>query len=120
MSSHLNTNLKLVEKPWGHEEWWALNEKYCAKILYIKHGHRLSLQYHEVKQETMRVMSGVLTFTYGSGASQETLLMRKGDVIHVPPSTVHRMEARDGDVYVIEVSTPEVDDVVRVSDDYGR
>jgi len=110
------TTKKIIEKPWGFEEWWAENERYVAKLLLIKHGHRLSLQYHQVKHETMRVISGELTFTLGT----ETKILYPGDVVDVPPRTVHRMEAKHGDVHVIEVSTPEVDDIVRLSDDYGR
>lgn len=112
----MNTRVKIVEKPWGQEEWWAITDKYVGKILTIKHGHRMSLQYHNVKEETMRVLSGVLTFQVG----KEKWIMRPGDTMNVPPGTVHRMEASEGDVVVLEVSTPEVDDVVRVSDDYGR
>ena len=106
---------KIVEKPWGHEEWWAQTDKYVGKVLYIKKGHRLSLQYHNVKDETMRLMSGELLFTLGD----QDILMCPGDVVHVPPGVVHRMTAQS-DVVVVEVSTPEVEDVVRVQDDYAR
>lgn len=109
-------SLKIVEKPWGHEEWWAHTDKYVGKLLYIKNGGRLSLQYHEVKEETVRVLEGVLTMTIG----QEVKQLHRGDVVHIAPKTIHRMEALHGDVVVCEVSTPEVDDVVRISDDYGR
>jgi mannose-6-phosphate isomerase-like protein (cupin superfamily) len=107
---------RIVEKPWGHEEWWAHTDRYVAKVLYVRHGHRLSLQYHRVKDETMRVLSGTATFILGD----ETLVLQPGDTVHVPPTTLHRLEARDGDVQVVEVSTPEVEDVVRVQDDYRR
>lgn len=105
-----------ILKPWGHEEWWAVTDKYVGKILYIKNGHRLSLQYHKLKEETMRVLSGKLTFVLDN----ETMTLEPGQSVHVKPGQVHRMEARDGDVYVVEVSTPEVHDVVRVEDDFGR
>lgn len=108
--------VRIVEKPWGKEEWWAVSEKYVGKLLYINDGCRLSLQYHNVKEETIRVLSGVLTMVLG----EEVKEMKEGEVVHVTPMTVHRMEANHGDVVVIEVSTPEVDDVVRISDDYGR
>jgi mannose-6-phosphate isomerase-like protein (cupin superfamily) len=108
--------MKIVEKPWGHEEWWAVTDKYVGKLLFIKQGHRLSLQYHNIKEETMRVISGVLTFVLGD----ETMVLYPGESVHVPPGTIHRMEAKTGDVSVIEVSTPELDDVVRVQDDYAR
>jgi mannose-1-phosphate guanylyltransferase len=107
---------KIVEKPWGYEEWWAQTDKYVGKVLFIRHGHRLSLQYHNVKEETMRVMQGNLTFVLGD----QVLQMKPGDTVHVVPGTIHRMEANDGDVMVVEVSTPEVEDVVRVQDDYQR
>ncbi len=106
----------IVDKPWGHEEWWAHTDKYVGKILYIKHGHRLSLQYHNIKDESMRVLQGNLTFILGG----KTMEMKPGDSIHVPPGTIHRMEANEGDVMVVEVSTAEVDDVVRIQDDYPR
>lgn len=108
--------VKIVDKPWGYEEWWAQTDKYVGKMLYIRHGHRLSLQYHNVKEETMRVIQGNLTFVLGD----QVLQMKPGDTVHVVPGTIHRMEANDGDVLVVEVSTPEVDDVVRVQDDYQR
>lgn len=107
---------KIVEKPWGHEEWWAQTDKYVGKILYIKKGHRLSLQYHNVKDETMRVMSGEVLFTLGD----RDIVMHPGDVVHVPPGTIHRMSAQSEYAVVVEVSTPEVEDVVRVHDDYVR
>lgn len=114
MSTH--TLHKIVDKPWGSEEWWALTDKYVGKFLRIKNGHRLSLQYHQVKEETMSVLEGTLTMTVGD----ETFIMERGESVHVKPGTVHRMAANHGDVVVVEVSTPEVDDVVRVEDDYAR
>ena len=109
-------SVKVVEKPWGKEEWWAVTDKYVGKLLYINNGCRLSLQYHNVKEETIRVLSGILTMVLG----EEVKEMKEGEVVHVTPMTIHRMEANNGDVVVIEVSTPEVHDVVRISDDYGR
>lgn len=108
--------VKIVKKPWGHEEWWAMTDKYVGKLLYIQHGHRLSLQYHNIKEETMRVMQGNLTFVLGD----KTIEMKPGDSVHVLPGIIHRMEANDGDVVVVEVSTTEVDDIVRLADDYIR
>lgn len=107
---------KIVQKPWGHEEWWAHTKDYVGKLLYIKDGHRLSLQLHNHKDESMRVMQGNLTFQL----DDQILNMKPGDCVHVPPGTVHRMEANEGDVIVLEVSTPQVDDIVRLSDDYMR
>lgn len=105
-----------VDKPWGYEEIWAKTDQYVGKILFIRAGHRLSLQYHERKVETMRVLSGILSMVVGT----EERRMGPGEVQHVPRGLVHRMMAREGDVMVVEVSTPELDDVVRVEDDYRR
>ena len=107
---------KIVPKPWGHEEWWAMTDKYVGKLLFIRDGHRLSLQLHNFKEETMRVMTGQMTF-FLDGQSYH---LTEGDTMHVKPGMVHRMEATHGDVLVLEVSTPEVDDVVRIADDYNR
>jgi mannose-1-phosphate guanylyltransferase len=112
----MQTQVKIVEKPWGREEWWAVTARYVGKLLYINNGHRLSLQLHKIKEETMRVLSGILTFQCNDNVYE----LREGDVFHVPPKTIHRMEANYGDVVVIEVSTPEVEDVVRIQDDYSR
>lgn len=106
----------IVKKPWGHEEIWAKTDKYVGKILHILDGNRLSLQYHVKKEETIRVLSGLLTFTL----DDSTILMKEGDVAHVEPGKIHRMAACHGDVTVVEVSTTELDDVVRIEDDYKR
>lgn len=105
-----------VEKPWGSEEIWAKTEQYVGKVLTIRHGHRLSLQYHEEKEETIRVLRGTLKFIL----DKETIYLSEGQTAHVPPKTIHRMEAHQGDVIVLEVSTPQLHDVVRLSDDYQR
>jgi mannose-6-phosphate isomerase-like protein (cupin superfamily) len=107
---------KIIEKPWGHEEIWAHTDKYVGKLLYINNGHRLSLQYHNIKDESMRVLSGELTFVLDN----KTFILHEGDIVHVLPGQIHRMEANNGNVIVIEVSTPELDDIVRVDDDYIR
>ncbi len=107
---------KIVPKPWGHEELWAHTDKYVGKILFIKKGSKLSLQYHKVKEETLRLLSGEMDMELGDGKKHE---MDVGDVFHVPPGTLHRMIAKL-DCLVMEVSTPEVEDIVRVEDDYGR
>lgn len=106
----------VVPKPWGHEELWALTQKYVGKILFIKKGHRLSLQYHEKKDETLRLLSGRLELEMGEG---EVRAMNAGDVQHIPPGMKHRLRA-SSDSLVLEVSTPEINDVVRIDDDYGR
>ena len=111
--------MKYVNKPWGHEEIWAHTDKYVAKILFIKAGHSLSRQYHEVKEETLRIEEGVMSLELGRDDDIETKTLRPGDIFHVPPGVVHRMTAIRN-VRVYEVSTPELDDVVRLEDDYGR
>jgi len=107
---------RIVPKPWGHEEWWAMTNRYVGKLLFIKRGYRLSLQYHKVKEETLRLINGELELESEGGSKQ---LMGVGDIFHIPPGTIHRMMAMT-DCMVMEVSTPEVGDVVRIEDDFGR
>jgi len=109
-----------VDKPWGHEEIWALTDRYCGKILVIEAGRRLSLQLHREKDEWIRVLSGRLQLTLedDSGSDAVTIL-GAGESAHVPAGRRHRYEAVER-VELIEVSTPELDDVVRLQDDYGR
>lgn len=109
-----------VEKPWGHEEIWARTSKYVGKILHINSGHRLSQQFHRYKEETIRVLSGTLLLETGMGADSTSQTLRQGEVFHVSPGTIHRFCAPDEDVVLLEVSTPELDDVVRLEDDYAR
>jgi mannose-6-phosphate isomerase len=108
-----------VDKPWGYELWWARTERYVGKILHITAGHALSLQYHNVKEETIYVYSGRLMFEIQEGERLVGREMLPGDRIHVTPATVHRMTAIE-DCDLFEVSTPEVEDVVRLEDRYGR
>ncbi|OFW02962.1 MAG: cupin [Acidobacteria bacterium RIFCSPLOWO2_02_FULL_68_18] len=108
-----------VDKPWGYELHWAKTDRYVGKILHVKAGHALSLQYHNQKDETIYLYSGKLLFEIerdGQLARQE---LRPGEAVHVTPKTVHRMTAIE-DCDVFEVSTPELDDVVRLDDRYGR
>ena len=107
-----------VDKPWGYERHWALTDRYVGKVLHIRAGHALSLQYHNRKDETILVWSGRLLFETRDGDAARTREMSAGDRVHVPPGTVHRMTALE-DCDVIEVSTPELDDVVRLEDRYG-
>ena len=111
--------MRRVEKPWGHELIWAETDRYVAKVLNIREGQRLSRQYHKVKDETLYVEEGTMTLELGQGDSLKAQEMGPGDVYHVVPGTVHRMIATK-DVRVFEVSTPELDDVVRLEDAYGR
>ncbi|MBI2634358.1 cupin [Candidatus Peregrinibacteria bacterium] len=107
-------------KPWGKEIWFANNDKYAGKILHILGGHRYSLQFHEKKQETQYIYSGKVKLTYGTDQNNlQEKILNKGDKIDVHPYTIHRLEAIE-DSEVFEVSTPELDDVVKLADDYGR
>ena len=112
-----------IQKPWGHEIRFAETEKYLGKILYIARGHKLSRQYHEIKDETIMVYHGTLTLELGIPGTKsfETKTLRYGQRFRVLPGVIHRFIASDeGPVTLIEVSTPEIDDVVRLEDDYKR
>lgn len=111
--------MRRVEKPWGYEIVWAETDRYVGKVLHITAGQKLSRQYHRRKDETFLVEQGEMDLEIGEGDARRVLHMRKGDSFHCAPGTVHRMVAVK-DVDVIEVSTPELDDVVRLEDDYGR
>lgn len=107
-------------KPWGREIWFAHTEKYAGKILELKKGHRFSLQYHEVKAETQYIYEGKIKFEIGKDKDNlETIILEPGDKIEVTPYTVHRATALE-DSKIFEVSTPELTDVVKIEDDYGR
>jgi quercetin dioxygenase-like cupin family protein len=109
-----------VEKPWGHELWWAHTDRYVGKLLHVRAGHQLSLQFHRKKDETIHLWSGDLTLVLdedGSGLSEHKL--RPGESYHIRPGTKHRMIAVT-DCDILEASTPEVEDVVRLEDAYGR
>jgi len=109
-----------VPKPWGHETIWARGPGYVGKILFVRRGHALSLQYHREKDETIRVLSGALDFEYGKeGEPLECVRLAPGEGMHIPPGLRHRMTAVE-DTEVLEVSTPQLDDVVRLDDRYGR
>jgi len=110
-----------VEKPWGSEEIWAKTENYVGKILNIHPHKKLSLQYHEKKEETIRVLDGILFLHHNNSEGNLTISpLGPGEIFHVSPNTIHRFEARDSQVTLLEVSTTEIDDVVRVEDDFGR
>jgi len=113
---------KRVEKPWGHELWWARTDRYVGKILHLRRGESLSLQYHNVKDETILLQSGRLLFETGDQGDPGALRrieMKPGDVFHISPGTLHRMTGLE-DCDILEVSTPELEDVVRLEDRYGR
>ncbi|MBM3308741.1 MAG: cupin domain-containing protein [Candidatus Altiarchaeales archaeon] len=109
--------MKVVVKPWGRELWLVVEKEYAGKILEVKKGKRLSLQYHEVKKESMYVLSGHGEFTVGGDVFE----LKEGDnvTITINPREVHRVKALS-DLRIIEISTPHLDDVVRVEDDYRR
>ena len=110
--------MKFVQKPWGHELIWAETDGYVAKILHINATQRLSLQYHEQKEETVYVLEGtLLNWTDESSPPQR---YGPGAIFHVKPNQIHRFGAGDGLVKLVEVSTPHLDDVIRIADDYKR
>jgi len=108
---------KRVEKPWGYELIWAHSEHYCGKILFVREGEQLSLQFHEQKDETIYVQSGRIEIELGEGA--EPQIVEAGAAFRIRPGMVHRWRALE-DSLVLEASTPELDDVVRLEDRYGR
>jgi mannose-6-phosphate isomerase-like protein (cupin superfamily) len=109
-----------VDKPWGHELIWAKTDRYVGKILHIKAGEALSLQYHRVKDETIMVLTGRLRFEhFADGEAPKTSELGPREPFHVTPGLRHRMIAIE-DTDVLEVSTTELDDVVRLEDRYGR
>lgn len=109
-----------IEKPWGHEEWWAHTDRYAGKLLFVRAGHRLSLQYHETKDETSYLLSGTVVLTQGDDPQSLTeQLIGPGVRWRNGPGLIHTIEAVD-DATILEVSTPELDDVVRLADRYGR
>jgi mannose-6-phosphate isomerase len=109
---------EVINKPWGHELIWAKTDLYIGKILFIRSGNRLSRQYHKQKEETVYVLSGVLIVW--EEEDNEYFLLGKGSSYHVEPLQIHRFGAGEEDVRLIEVSTPYLDDVVRLQDDYQR
>jgi len=111
--------VKIVEKPWGREIWIAHTERYALKIIEMNKGCRSSLQYHQVKSEHIYVDAGILRVEEEIDGEMVATLYYPGDVVINPAGKKHRSEAVE-DVRIIEVSTPELDDVVRVEDDFGR
>ncbi|MEA3255132.1 MAG: cupin domain-containing protein [Candidatus Altiarchaeota archaeon] len=107
--------VKIIEKPWGREIWLAVEKEYAGKILEIKKGLKTSLQYHRRKKESIYVYEGELKVIHPGGES----VLKKGESITLNPGDRHRLVAMK-DLRLIEISTPELDDVVRVEDDYGR
>lgn len=112
-------DVRVVPKPWGHELIWASTPHYVGKILHIKAGHALSVQYHDRKDETIHLLRGEMIYRVGTAAALEEVALRAGDSFRNEPGVVHQMEAVT-DCDVLEASTPHLDDVVRLSDRYGR
>ena len=119
---------KIVEKPWGREIWYAEQSAYAGKVLEVKAGHRLSLQYHERKTETLFLLSGRVNLVFRPLAPGEDptailpvepIIWSAGQALHVPSRSIHRFEALEDSV-LLEVSTPDLTDVVRLQDDYQR
>ena len=108
-----------VPKPWGHETIWAQTDQYVGKILHINAGHALSVQYHNKKDETAYLLNGELIYRVKLGDKLEDMRLTRGQSFRITPGTVHQMEAVT-DCDVLEASTSELDDVVRLQDRYGR
>ncbi len=115
-TAHKTVKIKRVPKPWGYELWYAQTRRYVGKILVINRGHRLSRQYHRVKHETIYILKGRMRLELGG----RTRMLGPGNAVTIPPRTIHRFAAPTDRVTALEVSTPEVHDVVRLEDDYKR
>ena len=114
------SELRRVDKPWGHELIYGLTDRYCGKLLFVRAGEELSLQFHREKDETMYVQEGRVELEIGDpGRLPESEVVGAGRAFRIPPGTVHRVRALD-DAVILEVSTPHLDDVVRLEDRYGR
>jgi mannose-6-phosphate isomerase-like protein (cupin superfamily) len=112
--------LKTVKKPWGEEIWFAQTENYAGKVLKVNKGHRLSLQFHRKKTETQFIYKGIAKLTFGKTLETlQEIILNPGDKFDITPPLIHRIEAIE-DLEIFEVSTPELDDVVKIEDDYGR
>ncbi|MEO8707379.1 MAG: cupin [Kofleriaceae bacterium] len=111
---------RVVDKPWGHELIWATTDRYVGKILHIRAGEALSLQYHRVKDETIMLLSGRMQLVhFADGEEPRSRVLEPREPFHITPGLRHRMIALE-DTDVLEVSTGELDDVVRLEDRYGR
>ncbi|MFL5725563.1 MAG: cupin domain-containing protein [Chloroflexota bacterium] len=111
---------RTVRKPWGHELIWALTDRYCGKILVIETGRRLSLQRHERKDESIHVVAGRLLLHLEDDTGRVVVReLGPGEGAHIPAGRIHRLEAVER-AELLEVSTPEIDDVIRIEDDFGR
>lgn len=115
-----------IDKPWGYEIIWAKTDKYVGKILFIKSGESLSLQHHDIKEETIMVIEGKVSvrimdsFQDSTPENERFVLLEDYQTLHIPPKMIHQFSSVDGDAKIIEVSTSELDDIVRHQDRYGR
>ena len=109
-----------IIKPWGYEVIWAKTEKFVGKILYIKKGEKLSRQYHKIKEETIFVQKGKLLLEIGAKEYKKDLILNPGESFHIKPNMIHRFSTQNEDVTLFEVSTAELEDVVRLEDKYNR
>ena len=114
-------DVRKVEKPWGYELIWAVTDIYVGKVLFVKAGHSLSLQFHRQKDESWLIQSGRAKLELGEVGESvlKEVVIAAGAAFHYPPGTVHRVTAIE-DTTILEVSTPHLDDVVRLEDAYGR
>lgn len=116
----MKSKITKVEKPWGYELIFAKTDQYVGKILHINKGHKLSLQYHKQKEETIYMAKGKMNFVFEEEKGKlSEIILNEGDAHHISPGKQHRMIALE-DCDVFEVSTPQLDDVVRLEDSYGR
>ena len=116
----MRTPIRRVEKPWGYELIFAHTDRYVGKVLHVNAGEALSLQYHNVKDETLYLAQGEIELVVEEDGTLVSTTLRGGDSYHITPGTRHRMVAGENGCDLIEVSTPELDDVVRLEDRYGR
>ena len=113
------TDIRRIQKPWGYELIWGHTERYVGKVLHVNEGESLSLQYHEMKDETLFVVRGRVSLELRSGEESSVVILEVGQALHIPPGLIHRIVGLE-DTDIVEVSTPELDDVVRLEDRYGR
>ena len=120
MQKKILRDIVVKPKPWGREVWFAWTPQYAGKILEIEKGHRFSLQVHEKKCETQLVIEGKVKFTYGTNPKKlREVVLKAGEKVDIPPGLIHRVQAITKTI-LFEVSSPELDDVVKLADDYGR
>lgn len=108
-----------IPKPWGYELIWGKTDRYVGKVLHVNQGESLSLQYHEMKDETLFVIRGKVRLDLQHEHEKRTVILEVGQAFHIPPRLIHRIEALE-EADIIEASTTELDDVVRLEDRYGR